>query len=79
MLHRLSRGLIVQAMQESARNADAERQQLLDLLVPDPPITIAVLFGGASSAPGLNLASARAVSQFLHTTLGPQASSSDCL
>lgn len=64
-------------MQESARNADTERQQLLDLLVPDPPITVAVLFGGASPAPGLNLASARAISQFLHTTLGSQPSPSD--
>ena len=79
LLARVIMGLGAQAMQESARNADAERQQLLDLQIPDPPITVAVLFGGASPAPGLTLASARAISQFLHTSLGAQASSSDTL
>ncbi|KAK9863593.1 hypothetical protein WJX84_006707 [Apatococcus fuscideae] len=66
-----------QAMQESARNADAERQQLINLQLPDPPLTVAVLFGGASSAPGLTLASARAISQFLHTSLEPNALQAD--
>ena len=60
----------MQALEESARHADAERQQLLEMALPDPPLTVAVLFGGCSSAPGLTLASARSIAQLVQTSVG---------
>ena len=61
--------VMLQALQESARQSEAERQQLLELTAPDPPLTVAVLFGGCSPTPGLTLANARSISQFLQTSV----------
>ncbi len=78
MLHVEARDdLCMQAMESSAKSAEAERQQLLDMAAPDPPITVAVLFGGCSSAPGLTLASARSLSHLLSTSAGTAPSSAD--
>ena len=57
-------------MEASARSADADRQQMLELVAPDPPLTVAVLFGGCSAAPGLTLTSARTISQLLNASVG---------